>query len=539
MKDGRTLDANVVDDALDVLLDNSVRLRTPVGASTADTAGTADTIDTRTQTSDAVNTFGTGSTPEAADRDARENREMQQARASPVELSSMSSDVHDVDDADDSAEVVDDEDEASFQDAYRKMYRSSQGIPDSEESDAEDVYGGYGYDGDGQYGEDYEDHEGEEYSDDDYAEYMDPRDEDSGAQPAPNQAARSQDDTEALVPGKVSDVPDELREQVICRKFNIVDRVWKAPTSVTLPKVPALSEDAMLPENAWMRLPHIAVNGMTNCGKSTLINHILRWTYAAKASSVPGRTKSIDFYCINNRFVLVDLPGYPDPEELAHQGVLKKWEAHWQDLVLTYLQMCADGEYDLRLMLQLQATQRRPSLSCRRFVNEMKEKELPLLLVLTKDDQLKKPNEERNYFATQIKKTLGLEGQHLHFTAKGTLAMSRRSKKHLHRWIRTAVTAKDAGEVKQIMQEAWQSRRICETLKTPEELKEKKERWKAHYKTLRDEKKRKAEEEKRRAEAEERQMEKEKESSGGKVGKATKLRIRIPPAASRRQEIDA
>ena len=75
-------------------------------------------------------------------------------------------------------------------------------------------------------------------------------------------------------------------------------------------------------------------------------------------------------------------------------------------------------------------------------------------------------------------------------------------------------------------QEAWQSRRICETLKTPEELKEKKasiqvladagtvvktcqniihfldlleklqtqERWKAHYKTLRDEKKRKAEE---------------------------------------------
>ena len=71
-------------------------------------------------------------------------------------------------------------------------------------------------------------------------------------------------------------------------------------------------------------------------------------------------------------------------------------------------------------------------------------------------------------------------------------------------------------------QKAWQSRRICETLKTPEELKEKKasiqvladvgtvvktssifgpleklqtqERWKAHYKTLRDEKKRKAEE---------------------------------------------
>ena len=96
--------------------------------------------------------------------------------------------------------------------------------------------------------------------------------------------------------------------------------------------------------------------------------------------------QGIDFYCINNRFVLVDLPGYPDPEEMAHQGVLKKWEARWedalayfhfvanliwdvsccahrgtrfkqstcsstamfvQDLVFTYLQMCADGQYDL------------------------------------------------------------------------------------------------------------------------------------------------------------------------------------------------
>jgi len=39
----------------------------------------------------------------------------------------------------------------------------------------------------------------------------------------------------------------------------------------------------------------------------------------------------------------------------------------------------------------------------------------------------------------RVRKTLGLEGQHLHFTAKGTLAMSRRSKKHLHRWIRFSV----------------------------------------------------------------------------------------------------
>lgn len=320
-------------------------------------------------------------------------------------------------------------------------------------------------------------------------------------------------------------VPAELWEQVISRKFNVVDRVWRAPTAAALPKVPSSGDDPMISESAWLRLPHVAVNGMTNCGKSTLINHILRWTYAAKASSVPGRTKSIDFYCINNRFVLVDLPGYPDPEELAHQAVLRKWEAHWQDLVLTYLQMCADGQYDLRLMLQLQATKNRPSRVCRRFVQELKKKDLPLLLILTKDDQLKKPNEERNYYATQIKKTLGLDGQHLHFTAKGMLRMSRRSKYHLQRWIRTAVAAKDAKEVKQLLQEKWQNRRICETLKTPEEMQAKKERWKAHYKTLREERK--------KQKAEERQNMAKAQTHAPK--EAPKLRIRIP----RNAEADA
>jgi len=465
MKDGRTLDANVVDDALDVLLDNSARLRTETAA-------------------------------DSAIGDESEDEETEEQDTPPITVSS----------GPDNEEAFEDED-------FPEMYQDQGDFDAFQDEPLEDEF------------------------EDEYAEYAkyaatDPGAEDANGIKAPKKWVGAQE-TEEAAAAQRAEVPQELWEQVICRKFNVVDRVWKSPTSATLPKVPSLSEDSMVPESAWLRLPHIAVNGMTNCGKSTLINHILRWTYAAKASSVPGRTKSIDFYCINNRFVLVDLPGYPDPEELAHQGVLKKWEAHWQDLVLTYLQMCAEGQYDLRLMLQLQATQRRPSRACRRFVQELKDKDLPLLLVLTKDDQLKKPNEERNYYATQIKKTLGMEGQHLHFTAKGKLEMSRRSKKHLQRWIRTAVTAKDAAEVKQIMQEAWQSRRISETVKTPEEKQAKKERWKAHYKALREEKKKKAEEERKRAEAEEAEETEEEspestESTKEKAGKARKLRIRIP-----------
>lgn len=285
------------------------------------------------------------------------------------------------------------------------------------------------------------------------------------------------------------DVPYELWEQVISKKFNVVDRVWKAPTSTDLPRVPKLSEDAMVPENAWLRMPHIAVNGMTNCGKSSLINHVVRWNYAAKASSRAGRTTSIDFYVVNNRFVLVDLPGYPDPEEMAHQGVLKRWEAVWEDLVLRYLQMCEEGVYDLRLMMHLQQSHKKPSRACRRFVQELQERKLPMLLIMTKDDHLVKPQEQRNPYATQMKKTLRLEGPHIHYTSKKSLSMARNCKNHVQKWIRRAVTAESADDVKALLKERWENRTISAPKKTAEEKQAKIDFWKARYKKMRKEKK--------------------------------------------------
>ncbi|CAE7936688.1 engB [Symbiodinium sp. KB8] len=285
------------------------------------------------------------------------------------------------------------------------------------------------------------------------------------------------------------DVPYELWEQVISKKFNVVDRVWKAPTSTDLPRVPKLSEDAMVPENAWLRMPHIAVNGMTNCGKSSLINHVVRWNYAAKASSKAGRTTSIDFYVVNNRFVLVDLPGYPDPEEMAHQGVLKRWEAVWEDLVLRYLQMCEEGVYDLRLMMHLQQSHKKPSRACRRFVQELQERKLPMLLIMTKDDHLVKPQEQRNPYATQMKKTLRLEGPHIHYTSKKSLSMARNCKNHVQKWIRRAVTAESADDVKALLKERWENRTISAPKKTAEEKQAKIDFWKARYKKMRKEKK--------------------------------------------------
>src|SRR5881394_1298967 len=57
-------------------------------------------------------------------------------------------------------------------------------------------------------------------------------------------------------------------------------------------------------------LPEVAFAGRSNVGKSSLINRLLRRSKAARVSNTPGRTREINFFRVNEQFVLVDLPGY-------------------------------------------------------------------------------------------------------------------------------------------------------------------------------------------------------------------------------------
>jgi putative ribosome biogenesis GTPase RsgA len=58
-------------------------------------------------------------------------------------------------------------------------------------------------------------------------------------------------------------------------------------------------------------LPHICVAGESNSGKSSLLNHLLRKNNMARASSVAGKTRSVDLMTVNDGVVLADLPGLP------------------------------------------------------------------------------------------------------------------------------------------------------------------------------------------------------------------------------------
>jgi GTP-binding protein len=77
--------------------------------------------------------------------------------------------------------------------------------------------------------------------------------------------------------------------------------------------------------------PEIAFLGRSNVGKSSLINSLLQRKGLARTSNTPGRTQSINFFLINERFYFVDLPGY------GYAKVPKTMRADWGVMAEEYL----------------------------------------------------------------------------------------------------------------------------------------------------------------------------------------------------------
>ena len=72
-------------------------------------------------------------------------------------------------------------------------------------------------------------------------------------------------------------------------------------------------------------LPQIALSGRSNVGKSSLINTVLGRKSLARTSAEPGKTITVNFYEVDKKFYLVDLPGYGYARRSAEEQ--KKWSA--------------------------------------------------------------------------------------------------------------------------------------------------------------------------------------------------------------------
>lgn len=85
--------------------------------------------------------------------------------------------------------------------------------------------------------------------------------------------------------------------------------------------------------------PEIALVGRSNVGKSSCVNALLNRRNFARTSQTPGKTRTINFYLINNEFYFVDLPGY------GYAKVAKSEKDKWGNIMETYLgdrdELCA------------------------------------------------------------------------------------------------------------------------------------------------------------------------------------------------------
>ena len=125
-------------------------------------------------------------------------------------------------------------------------------------------------------------------------------------------------------------------------------------------------------------LPEIAFAGRSNVGKSSLLNRLVHRKKIARVSNTPGRTREINFFKVNDQFVLVDLPGY------GYARVSKERRAEWKPLIESYLR----ASRDLRGIVQLLDVRHDPTTDDLHMLEFLGELGVPTIVVLTKIDKL-------------------------------------------------------------------------------------------------------------------------------------------------------
>jgi len=127
-------------------------------------------------------------------------------------------------------------------------------------------------------------------------------------------------------------------------------------------------------------LPEIAICGKSNVGKSSLINYLTNNSKLAKVSATPGKTRLVNFFVLNESFVLVDLPGY------GYARVSRQEKLSWAEMVETYL----NTTKNLRALLILLDIRRKPNEDDRMMLKWASVYGIPVIVVATKADKIAK-----------------------------------------------------------------------------------------------------------------------------------------------------
>ena len=142
-------------------------------------------------------------------------------------------------------------------------------------------------------------------------------------------------------------------------------------------------------------LPEVAFLGRSNVGKSTLLNLLVGQTGLARVSQTPGCTQLINFFRVEDRFLLVDLPGY------GYAKVPRGFTDRWKTLIESYLYQ----RESLKLSVLLIDSRRGWMDKDRELRDWLEYQKRPYVVVATKVDKLNQKEEYHGLAA--IRRELG------------------------------------------------------------------------------------------------------------------------------------
>ena len=140
-----------------------------------------------------------------------------------------------------------------------------------------------------------------------------------------------------------------------------------------------------------------AFAGRSNVGKSSLLNLITGRKALARVSGSPGKTRTINFYNINDEFRIVDLPGY------GYARVSKSVTENWGDMMEQYF----SARHGLIKTVQLVDIRHEPSKQDIQMYEYLKHYGLDGLVVATKADKISRNQMNKNI--SVIRKALGMK----------------------------------------------------------------------------------------------------------------------------------